>query len=276
MPDDTGTPPGEKDDLAPYRLVAPGWYRDRENPSMARYWDGTNLSNERRPVATSSERPAISVSGKTIRPSGSRQQSAQDGRSDHTGDPSTSEPSGGVSQSWIKKPGYYVSGVIFLILVIVGIAYRESESRVTKSSKGRASVTTLTSRPTRRAAPSTPSSSPSTSPSTSPSMSAPSTTVAPDVALPPVIDNCEATMSNPRPGISGDDTVSIMSNIPNAPVTITQHYKTTTSTDSGTTDGTGSASITFNMAYPAIGYSVQIDVNIGDGESTCSTSFTPE
>lgn len=33
------------------RQLAPGWYRDPENPALARYWDGTTLSEERRPVA---------------------------------------------------------------------------------------------------------------------------------------------------------------------------------------------------------------------------------
>jgi len=83
-------------------------------------------------------------------------------------------------------------------------------------------------------------------------------------------------MSNPTPGDSGDETVNVTSNVPNAPVLVTKHYKTTTSTDSGTTDGGGSASITFSIGHPTIGYTVEVDVSIGNGEASCSTSFTPQ
>ena len=42
---------------ADYRTVAPGWYRDPGNPNLARYWDGTILSEERRPGATPPHHP---------------------------------------------------------------------------------------------------------------------------------------------------------------------------------------------------------------------------
>jgi hypothetical protein len=88
--------------------------------------------------------------------------------------------------------------------------------------------------------------------------------------------SCAATTSNPTPGDSGDETVNVTSNVPNAPVLVTKHYKTTTTTDSGTTDGTGSAAITFDIGSPTIGFMVQVDVSINSGEATCSTSFTPQ
>ncbi|MGH9029948.1 MAG: DUF2510 domain-containing protein [Acidimicrobiales bacterium] len=44
----------DKEVLAAYRGLAPGWYRDRKDPSRARYWDGTSLSEETRVVATES------------------------------------------------------------------------------------------------------------------------------------------------------------------------------------------------------------------------------
>ena len=87
---------------------------------------------------------------------------------------------------------------------------------------------------------------------------------------------CTATMSNSTPGDSGDDTVNVTSNVLDAPVLVTKYYKTTTTTDSGTTDGSGSASITFDIGHPTIDYTVQVDVDINNGEAACSTSFTPQ
>lgn len=40
------------DELAAYRGLDVGWYRDPANPTLARYWDGSRLSEERRPVAS--------------------------------------------------------------------------------------------------------------------------------------------------------------------------------------------------------------------------------
>jgi hypothetical protein len=93
---------------------------------------------------------------------------------------------------------------------------------------------------------------------------------------PPSGGSCTASMSNPTPGDSGNDTVNVSSNVPNSPVTVTKHYKTTTSYDSGTTDGSGSVSITFDIGHPTVGYTVQVGVNVNNGQATCSTSFTPQ
>ena len=49
----TNTAPSDET-LAPYRGLAPGWYRDTADLSIARFWDGTTLSESTRPVATSS------------------------------------------------------------------------------------------------------------------------------------------------------------------------------------------------------------------------------
>lgn len=111
---------------------------------------------------------------------------------------------------------------------------------------------------------------------TAPPPPEPPPTTAPPPPPPVASHTCSASMSNPTPGTGGDDTVNITSNVPNAPVTISKHYKTTTSTDSGTTDGNGSDSITFNIGHPTAGYTVEVDVSINNGEATCSTSFTPQ
>jgi hypothetical protein len=41
---------GLPDEFAAYRGLASGWYRDNADRSMARYWDGVRLSDERRTV----------------------------------------------------------------------------------------------------------------------------------------------------------------------------------------------------------------------------------
>jgi hypothetical protein len=46
----TATKTGPADELAAYRGLASGWYRDKADRSMARYWDGMRLSDERRAV----------------------------------------------------------------------------------------------------------------------------------------------------------------------------------------------------------------------------------
>ena len=39
-----------EEDVAAYRGLAPGWFRDATDPTLARYWDGDTLSEERRPI----------------------------------------------------------------------------------------------------------------------------------------------------------------------------------------------------------------------------------
>lgn len=52
MPDGDGPLTNEsQDDIASFRGLHPGWYRDPANHELARYWDGTTLSQERRLVA---------------------------------------------------------------------------------------------------------------------------------------------------------------------------------------------------------------------------------
>jgi len=81
-------------------------------------------------------------------------------------------------------------------------------------------------------------------------------------------------MANPAPGDGGSETVSVTSNQPNTPIGVMLHYKTTTSSYAGTTDSSGSGSVTFGIGRPTIGYTVQ--VNITAGQATCTTAFTPQ
>jgi len=51
-----GSSRGDQDQAslaATYRGVAPGWYQDAADPALARYWDGTTLSEKTQPVAAS-------------------------------------------------------------------------------------------------------------------------------------------------------------------------------------------------------------------------------
>ena len=83
-------------------------------------------------------------------------------------------------------------------------------------------------------------------------------------------------MSNATPPDSGDETVNVSSNVPNALLTVYKNYATRTGSVSGKTNENGSASITFNIGHPIIGYTVQIVVDVNDGVATCSTHFTPK
>ena len=68
--------------------------------------------------------------------------------------------------------------------------------------------------------------------------------------------------------------MNVTSNVPNAPVSLTAHYRTTDSTYTGSTDAAGNASITFGIGRPTIGYTVVVDVTVGT--AACQTSFTPQ
>jgi len=81
-------------------------------------------------------------------------------------------------------------------------------------------------------------------------------------------------MYNASPGDGGDVTVNITSNVPNASGTVNVEYKTTTHPYPFQTDGGGSASVTFDIGHPTVGYTVSVQVTIGS--ASCSTSFTPQ
>jgi hypothetical protein len=82
-------------------------------------------------------------------------------------------------------------------------------------------------------------------------------------------------MGNPTPGDGGLNSVTVQSNVPNTPGTITMHYKTTDHPFPITTDSSGSAYLSFSMGRPTIGYTVQVTVDL-NRQAACSTSFTPQ
>lgn len=115
-----------------------------------------------------------------------------------------------------------------------------------------------------------------TTPAVMPTTPAPvQTTQASVPTPPPPAATCAATMANATPGDGGTDSVNVTSNVPNAPIAVTLYYKTTTSHDSGTTDGAGAGTVPFGLGRPTIGYTVDVSVSVG-GRATCSTSFTPQ
>ena len=108
-----------------------------------------------------------------------------------------------------------------------------------------------------------------TTSTTSPTTTAPTTSTT-QAAGP----TCTATASDPTPGDGGSETISITSNQPSAPITATADYKTVDHTFTGTTDSTGSGSVTFSIGSPTAGFTVNVDVTVG--AASCSTSFTPQ
>jgi hypothetical protein len=111
------------------------------------------------------------------------------------------------------------------------------------------------------------------------SIPAPRTTTNPPPApstpapAPAIAASCSASMSNPTPGDGGTETLSVTSNVPNAAVSLVVHYKTKNTSYSGTTDSSGAGSVTFGIGRPTIGYTVIVDVTVGQ-RASCSTAFT--
>lgn len=83
---------------------------------------------------------------------------------------------------------------------------------------------------------------------------------------------CHCRIRNPPQYTN--ETATIQSNVPNASVTVTKYYKTVTSYDSGSTDASGNAAISFYISGATAGYTVQVTVTVGS--ASCSTSFTPQ
>jgi len=87
---------------------------------------------------------------------------------------------------------------------------------------------------------------------------------------------CKASMSNSRP----KDYTSIYVNVGtvrSAGVTTVAHYRTTSTTHTGTANARGNASIRYYISGATPGYKVTVDVTVTSGRShgTCSTSFIP-
>ncbi|HZT67141.1 MAG TPA: hypothetical protein VFA11_15235 [Acidimicrobiales bacterium] len=92
---------------------------------------------------------------------------------------------------------------------------------------------------------------------------------------------CRVAPSNARPAAGETIAVYVVSNQPNAPVSITVAYKTgdVTYPQSGqpakTTDTSGSANFSFTVAQGSRDYPVVVEVNLAGGSDVCETHFTP-
>jgi len=86
--------------------------------------------------------------------------------------------------------------------------------------------------------------------------------------------SCRASVSDATPPRGGNETVTVTTTA-GASVRTFVHYKTTTSEHDGVADGSGVTRITFSIGRPTAGYTVQVSVSTGSGQS-CSTAFTPQ
>jgi hypothetical protein len=97
---------------------------------------------------------------------------------------------------------------------------------------------------------------------------------APPPAPPPSgSPSCTVSLSNDNPPQYSSVIATITSNVPNTAVTMTKTYQKTTSSQFGTTDSSGTATISFNISAPLAGVAVVVTVYVG--AATCRTSFTP-
>ena len=99
----------------------------------------------------------------------------------------------------------------------------------------------------------------------------------PTDTVPPTVLPCSASMSNGSPAQNSTTDVLVQTAAA-ATVTATAHYKSTDTSHSTTADGTGSASVPFDISRATLGYTVVVDVSVSLSGQTgaCSTSFTPQ
>jgi hypothetical protein len=87
---------------------------------------------------------------------------------------------------------------------------------------------------------------------------------------------CAASVSNRSPADYSTVYVSVRT-APGASVTTVAHYKTTDNRKSAVADGSGTASIGYDISGATPGFTVMIDVTAStrSKSATCATSFTP-
>lgn len=88
--------------------------------------------------------------------------------------------------------------------------------------------------------------------------------------------SCTASMSNSAP-TDYSTTDVIVHTAAGASATTTAHYKSTSTTHTGTATSSGVATIAYDISRATVGYPVTVDVTVSAGRATasCSTSFTP-
>lgn len=143
-----------------------------------------------------------------------------------------------------------------------------SDSSTTAPTAAAASTTPSTTSGARTGATTRPASRGTTTTASPPTTTAPPTTTTTPLS-------CSASMSDPTPNDGGDETLTVSSDVPNTSGTATAQYKTTDHSIDFRTDGSGSASVTFSIGQPTVGYRVGVSVDISGG-ADCSTSFIPQ
>jgi hypothetical protein len=143
-----------------------------------------------------------------------------------------------------------------------------------------AASTTSTTKAVTTTRPSTTSSTQKTTSSTggsdnTTSSSGPSTSTSTNTSTTGPAGTCTASVSNPNPTSPGGSvTVNVASSLPNRGIEVRVEYKTTKSEYSGTTNGAGAGSVTFQIGQATKGYTVEVEVRVG-GDAKCFTQFTP-
>ena len=87
---------------------------------------------------------------------------------------------------------------------------------------------------------------------------------------------CTASMSNSRPPQNSTTNVLVKTTAA-ATVTTVAHYKSTNTTNTGRSNGSGRATIPYKISRATRGYRVVVSVTVKKGSvsGSCSTSFTP-
>lgn len=87
---------------------------------------------------------------------------------------------------------------------------------------------------------------------------------------------CTASVSNARP--HDNQTIDVLvQTTARAEVTVTAHYKSRDVVQAAAADGTGHATVPFEISSVTYGFTVQVGVDaaVGGHSAACSTSFTP-
>jgi hypothetical protein len=101
-------------------------------------------------------------------------------------------------------------------------------------------------------------------------------TVTPAQATTNAALTCKASVSNAKPKDSSIVNVFVTT-LRDATVTTAAHYKSTTTTHTGTATSAGKATIEYKIGHATAGFKVVVDVKVKSGSSSgsCTTFFTP-
>jgi hypothetical protein len=92
---------------------------------------------------------------------------------------------------------------------------------------------------------------------------------------PPATGQCGVVLDDPARGAGGTVTVRVLSGIPGATFLARVVAGSTTSTEAGTVDGSGSGTIRLQLPASTPGEPTQVEVSVAGGAETCSATFTP-